>query len=840
MNEIIKEKEIIENLIELLEKINLKNIQEVKKEEFLLCSILFRKYLEKECIYKLIENKSNSFHKVIHYSNDLYENKEYFSKALNHGINILTLEYELKIDDFNHDVYQNLSKIRKLSNEVNNKLQPDLLKKYSIQKTSKKLIEFCFVKKISYNRNGLADWIVTCDVKKKKSWYFYSDIQLFPGNVYSFEYQIYSNLDNKSRFYKIISELTFILNELFVDKIKNHVVYNCFLDEIMSMWTNKGLPLFNNIFYSRNDNAKKLLEIMKNKNIDSVNIEKLNSQLEHKLTDNIHDKKNIVDIFWKLFPDWIKNYYSEISILDFKKFYPVKISFILSNVSLTKNPPKLTMNEKMYWSKIMGERSELATIYNNYKNTLTINNKQYIFLNKENMNSITNASRVLKDMYSFEEEQGIFYNKYLKSQITDIAKSINENRIKELTSDWFYNFKIEKCHSKNESELSYYYFWKSNKINFLTDFAGVGKTTIVKNMITQINSINIDKIALMAPTHKALGIYGYQKNVENITVQKWDSDFTSKQHCVCRYNVVFIDEISLLTLEYFLKIINHNPLCSSDRKPFPPLLFIGDENQIKPINELSNIDFIKPILNHFEKDKKISHKIIESNIKIRDLISNNKIRYRRDKMGEIISKLHTSIIDKKFNKADTRLFNITYYSNEFDAINIIQKYKDEQSVILSPVNNGILGTNHLQITMSKKISELEINDEVMCDDKDNNFCNNGVTYKIIGKKQLSSNNLEFKLMEPGNKVILIETNDQERLIHSLDVLSIHKSQGSTFNKVIIVIPEDYFIDFEMFYTAITRAEQSIIFVAEISFKLPNWEYEYDENVLKILNNHIEK
>jgi ATP-dependent exoDNAse (exonuclease V) alpha subunit len=44
----------------------------------------------------------------------------------------------------------------------------------------------------------------------------------------------------------------------------------------------------------------------------------------------------------------------------------------------------------------------------------------------------------------------------------------------------------------------------------------------------------------------------------------------------------------------------------------------------------------------------------------------------------------------------------------------------------------------------------------------------------------------------------------------------------------------------MFYTAITRARKSIIFIAEISFKLPNWEYEYDENVLKILNNHIEK
>lgn len=150
----------------------------------------------------------------------------------------------------------------------------------------------------------------------------------------------------------------------------------------MLMWTNKSLPLFNNIFYSRNDNAKKLLEIMKNKNIDSVNITKLNSQLGYKLTD---DKKNVVDIFWKLFPDWIKNYYSEISISNFKKFYPVKISYILSNVSLTKIPPKLTMNEKIYWSKIMGERLELATIYNNYKNTLAITNKQYIFLNKENI-----------------------------------------------------------------------------------------------------------------------------------------------------------------------------------------------------------------------------------------------------------------------------------------------------------------------------------------------------------------------------------------------------------------------------------------------------------------------
>jgi hypothetical protein len=39
-------------------------------------------------------------------------------------------------------------------------------------------------------------------------------------------------------------------------------------------------------------------------------------------------------------------------------------------------------------------------------------------------------------------------------------------------------------------------------------------------MITKINYLNIDKIALMAPTHKALGIYGSQKNVENITVQK--------------------------------------------------------------------------------------------------------------------------------------------------------------------------------------------------------------------------------------------------------------------------------------------------------------------------------
>jgi superfamily I DNA/RNA helicase len=249
-------------------------------------------------------------------------------------------------------------------------------------------------------------------------------------------------------------------------------------------------------------------------------------------------------------------------------------------------------------------------------------------------------------------------------------------------------------------------------------------------------------------------------------------------------------------------------------------LFIGDENQIKPINELSSIDFLKPILNYFEKDEKICHKII-GKIKIKKLILNNKIRYKYDSMGEIISELHSSIINKKFHEADSRLFNITYYSNEFDAIKIIQEYKDKDSVILSPVNNGILGTNHLQITMSKKISELQINDKVMCDDKENQFCNNGVTYKITKKQYLHSNNWKFELMELNNKVINVETNDQERLIHSLDVLSIHKSQGSTFSKVIIVIPENYSIDFDMFYTAITRARKSIIFIAEISFKLPN-------------------
>ena len=57
--------------------------------------------------------------------------------------------------------------------------------------------------------------------------------------------------------------------------------------------------------------------------------------------------------------------------------------------------------------------------------------------------------------------------------------------------------------------------------------------------------------------------------------------------------------------------------------------------------------------------------------------------------------------------------------------------------------------------------------------------------------------------------------DLENIIHAY-AISIHKSQGSEFNTIILPINHDIFLTKKLLYTAITRAKKNLIIIGDIN------------------------
>ena len=360
------------------------------------------------------------------------------------------------------------------------------------------------------------------------------------------------------------------------------------------------------------------------------------------------------------------------------------------------------------------------------------------------------------------------------------------------------------------------------KLAFLKNFLiisggpGTGKTTIIKSIVSMYEDFySKDDIVLLAPTGRASKRIMEATNYPASTIHrflKWNKDTNRFQ--VNEYNksdckIVIVDEVSMLDTILFSSLLK-------GLKFDTILIMVGDANQLPSVSPGN-------ILKDLIESEVFS--VVELNTLYRQKKGSNIIELAHDvNLGEVNYNL--------FNKSDDLFF---YKASSIDIKEnltiIINKLKTSDYLsyqIMAPMYKTLNGINNLNKCMQELLNPKESNK--------NEMIINDCLYRE-GDKVLQLMNMPDDNIYNGDIGIIIEINNILKEI-TIDfdsnivtfnssnfqnftlgyVISIHKSQGSEFNTVVIPILNEYgrMLYKKLIYTGITRAKNKLILLGEVN------------------------
>ena len=376
-----------------------------------------------------------------------------------------------------------------------------------------------------------------------------------------------------------------------------------------------------------------------------------------------------------------------------------------------------------------------------------------------------------------------------------------------------------------------------NNISIITGGPGTGKTTILQFIINIFESNN-RKVAVAAPTGKAakriIEITGHNASTIHrlLNIGKFDED---KEQAVyfevekLDADLLIIDEASMLDIylfHYIIKVLKLNT----------KLVIIGDINQLPSVGPgkiLSDLIESKVLTTIYLKE--IFRQAQESDIVL------NAHRVNNGKYIEIDNANREKVKNKSKDKKSKKQSDMQIIESE-DVDDIFKKLIQflekenindffENSIILSPTKKGKCGTINLNSEIQKTFNrnkgkqygkiEFKKNDRVM--QIKNNYELIWKQADIVGTGVFNGDNGKIIKIDEKEKKIIIEFDDGkvaeylfselDQIVHSY-VITVHKSQGSEFRRVVLVLPYavPQLLTRNILYTAMSRAKEKLIII----------------------------
>ena len=365
-----------------------------------------------------------------------------------------------------------------------------------------------------------------------------------------------------------------------------------------------------------------------------------------------------------------------------------------------------------------------------------------------------------------------------------------------------------------------------NNITIITGGPGTGKTTIIKSIIDIYKGLNklddnnlIERIALLAPTGRASKRLSESTLLPATTIHrflKWNketNEFNINEYNKDRSELIIIDEVSMIDislLDNLFKGLTDNI----------KLVLVGDYNQLpsvgpgqilKDMIESNTIETIYLDLLYRQSEKsyitKLAYDIKEGNLNDEYLETKDDYTFLTCNGSSIVDNLRYLCNKLK----EKNIENIQLMAPMYAGINGIDSLNKELQSIFNPKDNlkNEIKVGDVIFREGDKILQL-------VNMPDENVFNGDIGYiKYISLANTSKSKKNEIYVDYDGLTVKYLPKDFNKIKHGY-IITIHKSQGSEFDFVIIPICSSYrrMLYKKLIYTAITRAKKKLILIGE--------------------------
>ncbi|MEE9502637.1 MAG: AAA family ATPase, partial [Candidatus Aminicenantaceae bacterium] len=340
---------------------------------------------------------------------------------------------------------------------------------------------------------------------------------------------------------------------------------------------------------------------------------------------------------------------------------------------------------------------------------------------------------------------------------------------------------------------------------------GTGKTTIIKAVVDIFRHWG-RTVLLSAPTGRAAKRLSEATHKEAKTIHRTleytpkVGNFRRNENHPLKGDSLIIDEFSMVDL----------PLMHYLLKAVPPsmrLVLVGDKDQLPSVGPGN-----------------LLRDIIDSGAV--EVVRLNQI-FRQEKDSLIVSNAHRINQGKKLiypEKGDRDSdFYFIAQEDEHKVFNMIMNLCSDnipkklgldplspQIQVISPMYRGIIGVDNLNVELQKRLNpsheglktgnrEIRIKDKMMQvrNNYDKEVFNGDIGTVVEIDKRAYQVAVDFE-----GKVVIYQREEMNEITHAY-AISVHKSQGSEYQAVVIPLMTQHFIMLQrnLFYTALTRAKR---------------------------------
>lgn len=447
-----------------------------------------------------------------------------------------------------------------------------------------------------------------------------------------------------------------------------------------------------------------------------------------------------------------------------------------------------------------------------YEEEITTESFEFYIIQLNSMGKIIieEDKYILMDYYKYENY--VANEVYEISNKNDLIINDIDLKLEKLELHFKINYNDEQKRAIKQSLIK--------NFSIITGGPGTGKTTIIKGIVQlykMISEYSFDKLkeklVLLAPTGRAAKRMSEACQFPASTIHrylKWNKEtgefgYNEKNKAPCEF--VIIDETSMIDIELlynFFKAVTRNV----------KIVFIGDYNQLESVGpgkvlkdlietDMINTIFLKDIYRQ-DQNSYITELAYEINKgELSESFLEKKDDYNFISCSDDLVLKTTCILSKKAIDKGYDLKNVQVLAPVYKGINGIDNLNKTLQQIFNPKSKDKNETYDADVIYREGDKVLQLENM-----PDENVFNGDIGFieKISGS--------EITISFDGNMVKY--TPKEYKAIKHGYAISIHKSQGSEFEIVIMPVTNSYkmMLYKKIIYTGVTRAKKSLMLVGD--------------------------